>query len=85
MSLGTVPDVVSGNDGLMPPNVKHRSRFNWWLAEKSLRGRLFRAPHAIPLLVNSREGDGTITETAIGNVLVVSHGTVLSPKRDTIV
>ncbi len=50
---------------LAPPWVKHRSRLQWW--------RAARLAADLPLLVTP---DGTVTETAIGNVLLVEGDTL---------
>ncbi|MGL4421610.1 MAG: aminotransferase class IV [Gemmataceae bacterium] len=63
--------------GLLPPSIKHRSRLLWWLADQAPR-----PSGSIGLLTNGR--DGSITETAIGNVLAVREGVVLTPPRATI-
>jgi len=58
--------------GVLPsPRVKHRSRMVWWLAEHSL------PPDTVPVLTADPAGD-ILTETAIGNLLLVVHGTVVA-------
>jgi branched-subunit amino acid aminotransferase/4-amino-4-deoxychorismate lyase len=71
---------AGGND-LAPPLVKHRSRLHWWRADAILRSR-GRSPlpsgQRIALL---EDGNGCVTETSLGNLLVVKDGTVLTPPR----
>ena len=56
---------------------KHRSRLHWWAAERRLReeGR----PPGTVALCQSAQGD--LTETAIGHLLLVQQGTVVTPRR----
>jgi branched-subunit amino acid aminotransferase/4-amino-4-deoxychorismate lyase len=55
------------------PKMKCRSRMHFFLAEKEVR----RAdPAAAALLLDLH---GNVTETATGNVLIVEHGTIVSP------
>ncbi len=65
-------------DDITPPAVKHRSRLHWWRADRIVRERLGpEGPsHRIALLT---EQDGNLTETAIGNLLIVRDGVVLTP------
>jgi len=53
--------------------IKHRSRLFWWLAEHEVRGR---DPAASALLLDD---DGTVTETAAANLLLVRGGVVRTP------
>lgn len=53
--------------------IKHRSRLFWWLAENEVRGR---DPAASALLLDD---DGTVTETAAANLLLVRGGVVRTP------
>jgi branched-chain amino acid aminotransferase len=65
---------------LLPPRVKHRSRMHWWLAEQALC-RSNAVPGAVALL---RDGEGAWTETAVGNLLVVRGGGVISVARSAV-
>lgn len=60
------------------PQVKHRSRLVWWLAECEAQAAEGGA-HA--LLANQ---DGQLTETAAANFLIVRNGTVLTPPRGSV-
>ena len=59
------------------PHIKHRSRINYWLAEKDARRNFSGAQ---PLLV----APGGLTETPTANFLMVANGVVFSPPRDDI-
>jgi branched-subunit amino acid aminotransferase/4-amino-4-deoxychorismate lyase len=58
--------------------IKHRSRLHWWLAEQEVRER---DPHAIALLADA---DGTLTETATSNFLLVRDGVVFAPPPEQV-
>jgi branched-subunit amino acid aminotransferase/4-amino-4-deoxychorismate lyase len=60
------------------PWIKQRSRLHWWIAEREAR-RI--DPRAAALLLDA---DGSVTETAAANFLVVQDGVVVSPPRTTI-
>jgi branched-chain amino acid aminotransferase len=62
--------------------VKHRSRLHWWLANRDLRKRQDVSPHALALLLSPFDND--VTETAIGNLLVVEDGAVITPPQDQV-
>jgi branched-subunit amino acid aminotransferase/4-amino-4-deoxychorismate lyase len=66
---------VADND-LLPAHVKHRSRLHWWRAEHLLRQRADVPSGALALAC---DGAGHLTETAIGNLLVVIDGVVTTP------
>ncbi len=75
-------------EAVLPPQIKHRSRMLWWIADQLVRRRvavggsatLDRAPaHALALLTDAP--DGNVTETAIGNFLLVQKGVVHTPPR----
>jgi branched-chain amino acid aminotransferase len=66
--------------GPLPP-VKHRSRLHWWLADHLLRQRDDVPPGTLALLTDD---EGRLTETAIGNLLVVRDGIVGSPPAGTV-
>ena len=68
--------------GLVPPQVKHRSRLHWWIADRRVRNPNRFPLHALAVLQDGPHG--TITETAIGCVLAVRGGQVLSPPRGLI-
>jgi branched-chain amino acid aminotransferase len=56
---------------LLSPGVKHRSRMVWWLAEHAVPAG------AVAVLTADPAGD-VLTETAIGNLLLVVRGTVVA-------
>jgi branched-subunit amino acid aminotransferase/4-amino-4-deoxychorismate lyase len=66
----------SSADDLAPPHVKHRSRLHWWRADHLLRQRGDIPPGALALLTDAA---GHLTETAIGNLLVVQGEVVCTP------
>jgi branched-chain amino acid aminotransferase len=66
-------------DDLAPPGVKHRSRLHWWRAERMVRDRGRSMPGPSSRIALLTDGDGQLTETAIGNLLIVRDGTVLTP------
>jgi branched-subunit amino acid aminotransferase/4-amino-4-deoxychorismate lyase len=66
----------SEEDDLAPPHVKHRSRLHWWRADRLLQKRTDVPPGSLALLA---DGNGRLTETAIGNLLVVRNGIVHTP------
>jgi branched-chain amino acid aminotransferase len=63
-----------GAGDLAPPQVKHRGRLHWWRADHLLRQRGL-PPGTLALLCD----DAGLTETAIGNLLVVRGGVVHTP------
>ena len=67
---------------LLPPRVKHRSRFVWHIAEKTLNdpASRFHAPGAVPIVLN-RVG---IADTAIGCSLAVAGDIVIRPASATV-
>jgi branched-subunit amino acid aminotransferase/4-amino-4-deoxychorismate lyase len=58
---------------LLPPRIKHRSRLIWHLAAHKV------FEHEIAVLTDSP--GGTLTETAIGNVLAVRDNVLYTPPR----
>ena len=67
---------ASAEDDLAPPHIKHRSRLHWWRADHFLRSRNDLPAGTLALL---SDGGGGLTETAVGNLLVVRGGAVLTP------
>jgi branched-subunit amino acid aminotransferase/4-amino-4-deoxychorismate lyase len=55
------------------PQMKHRSRLHFYLAEKEAQ---LVDPHATALLLDLH---GNVTETATANFLMAEHGTIVSP------
>jgi branched-subunit amino acid aminotransferase/4-amino-4-deoxychorismate lyase len=64
---------------LVPPHVKHRNRLHWWRAERIVRNRIAALPGPERRIALVLDSSGCITDTAIGNVLVVRKGAVHSP------
>jgi branched-chain amino acid aminotransferase len=62
----------------LPRQIKHRSRLFWWIVEQEVHET---QPHGQALLLDT---DGTLTETASANFLLVKKGQVLSPRRSKI-
>ena len=62
----------------IPRAVKHRSRLHYYLANQQARNV---DPSAVAVLVDA---DGTITETASANILLVADGVLHSPPPETI-
>jgi branched-chain amino acid aminotransferase len=60
------------------PQIKHRSRLHWWLAEHQARAQ---AADAMALLSDAQ---GRLTETATANLLLVLDGVLCSPPRPLI-
>lgn len=81
VSLGVAGHHQADAADLAPPRVKHRSRLHWWRADQLLRRRGEVPTGAVPLLVDPA---GNVTETAIGNVLVVREGRLLTPPSGTV-
>jgi branched-subunit amino acid aminotransferase/4-amino-4-deoxychorismate lyase len=61
--------------GLLPPTVKHRNRFHWYIAERMA------PPDTLAL---TTDADGPLLETAVGNLLMVRDGTVHSAPADAV-
>jgi branched-chain amino acid aminotransferase len=69
------------DDDLAPPGVKHRSRLHWWRADQLVNNRAGNDPGPRSRLALLRDCRGNLTETAIGNLLLVCDGTVLTPSQ----
>jgi branched-chain amino acid aminotransferase len=63
---------------VIDPQVKHRSRLHWWLADREVQNL---HPGAAAVLLDEH---GHLTETASANLLIVKGGVIQSPPRDTI-
>ena len=65
---------------IVPPTVKHRSRLNWWLAQRAVADpdSPFHCPGAVPALMNSH---GCAIDTPIGAVFAVAGDTLIRPDR----
>ena len=61
---------------IVPVPVKHRSRMNWWLAQRTCV-----IPGAVPVLLNAETGS---PDAAIGSELEVKDGVVIRPPADAI-
>jgi branched-chain amino acid aminotransferase len=75
IALALAGSHASAEDDLAPAHVKHRSRLHWWRAEHLLRQRGDLPAGTLPLLTE----DGRLTETAVGNLLIVRDGVVYTP------
>lgn len=64
-------------DDLAPPRHKHRSRLHWWRADQLLHAHGNWHPGTLAVLLDGP--GGCITETAIGNLLVVHDNEVRTP------
>jgi branched-subunit amino acid aminotransferase/4-amino-4-deoxychorismate lyase len=73
-----VPAVRQVPAACLDRGIKHRSRLHWWLAEQEVHEI---DPSASALLLDEQ---GRVTETAAANLLIVRGGTVLSPRRESI-
>lgn len=80
VALAVAGSHAAGEDDLAPPPVKHRSRLHWWRADQVVRARADVPAGAVALLDDGRH----LTETAIGHLLVVRDGGVLTPPRGTV-
>ncbi len=72
-----VPEIRQVPGESVSPQIKHRSRLHWFLADQSARKS---APGAQALLLDSM---GFVTETSSGNLFVVRDGQLLTPCRET--
>ena len=72
VALAIVGHHAADPGDLAPPRHKHRSRLHWWRAEQILP-----RPGEVALLLDGP--GGCVTETAIGNLLVVRDGVVCTP------
>jgi branched-chain amino acid aminotransferase len=66
---------------LAPASVKHRSRLHWWRAGHLVGQRQDVPEGALALL---QDAQGHLTETAIGNLLLVSDGGVETPPAGSV-
>ncbi|MBN1588165.1 MAG: aminotransferase class IV, partial [Pirellulales bacterium] len=57
----------------IPSGMKHRSRMHYYLAAREARST---DAEAVPLLVDLQ---GNVAETNTANILIVEHGTIVSP------
>ena len=76
--LSLVVTATSQAAGL-PRTFKHRSRLNWWLADREAKAITPQAMAWLP------DVDGVLTETAAGNVLAVRGDTLLEMPRHRVV
>jgi branched-chain amino acid aminotransferase len=73
-----VPSTRQISAGCIDPQIKHRSRLHWWLADREVQHL---HPGASAVLLDA---GGHLTETAAANLLLVQQGQVLSPPRASI-
>jgi branched-chain amino acid aminotransferase len=60
------------------PQIKHRSRLHWWLADREVHSVY---PGAMAVLLDAQ---GYLTETASANLLLVKDGTVFASPEATV-
>ncbi len=60
------------------PHIKHRSRLHWFLADREARQT---APGATALLL---DGDGHLTETSSGNILLFDGEVIRTPRAECV-
>jgi len=82
VSLAIAGTHAAAPDDLLPTSVKHRSRLHWWRADHLIQQRKDLPPGTLPLL--AEPGSGNLTETAIGNFLVVVEGKVQTPPAGSV-
>jgi branched-subunit amino acid aminotransferase/4-amino-4-deoxychorismate lyase len=75
LAASTVPALPNA---VVDRRIKSRSRLHWALADREVRTRF---PQATAVLL---DGDGSITETAASNVIVVKQGVLRSPPVGTV-
>jgi branched-chain amino acid aminotransferase len=66
-------------DDLAPPGVKHRSRMHWWRADHIIHQHSLTSPEPSKRIALLSDTQFNLTETAIGNLLLVRDGNVLTP------
>src|SRR5262249_15883470 len=66
---------------VLPPQVKHRSRMAWWIADQLAR-RSPNVPGAIAMLTDGP--NGSITETSFANFMCVVDGFVRTPSSESV-
>lgn len=71
VALHPAGDLAITPGGILSPRIKHRSRLVWWLADHSA------PPGTLPVLHDPLSG--SLTETAVGNLLVVRGGAITTP------
>jgi len=72
-----IPQTRSLPATVIDPHIKMRSRLHWLIAEQEAREI---NPEAAALLLDQQ---GFLTETSTGNLFVVSHGELCTPRADT--
>lgn len=72
------PTVRQVSPTSLAPQIKHRSRLHWFLAEREVRQS---DPHAAALLLDE---DGHVTETSTGNLMAFDGKRLLTPRPQMI-
>ncbi|SFI53874.1 aminotransferase class IV [Planctomicrobium piriforme] len=72
-----VPGIEQIPASSIPPQIKHRSRMNWFLADRVARQV---DPHAMALLCDQ---NGFVTESSSGNLFVVRQNRLQTPRAET--
>jgi branched-chain amino acid aminotransferase len=70
--------LVSDATQILFPNIKHRSRLGWWVANKAVQERFPKA-HVL-----GKDFRGYLTETAAANFVLIKNGGVFSPEPNFI-
>jgi branched-subunit amino acid aminotransferase/4-amino-4-deoxychorismate lyase len=70
-----VPPIPALASDVVSPQIKHRSRLHWWLAEQEVHQI---DPRGSALLMDAR---GRLTETASANLLLVLPEGIRTPRR----
>ncbi|MFV0442462.1 MAG: aminotransferase class IV [Planctomycetaceae bacterium] len=73
----SVPQIRQIPASSLPPGIKYRSRLHWYLAERQARSI---DPQSSALLLDEHN---CVTETNSGNLFVVYHGQLLTPRAET--
>jgi branched-subunit amino acid aminotransferase/4-amino-4-deoxychorismate lyase len=69
-----VSDVRQAPANVLSPQIKHRSRLHWFIADQRARED---APGSLAILLDQQ---GFLTETASGNFVMVHNGEMLTPR-----
>ena len=72
-----IPEIRQLPADVVSPQIKHRSRLHWFLADQAARRT---DPHAQALVLDE---DGFLTETSSGNLFLVRDGRLLTPRQET--
>ncbi|QVL33635.1 aminotransferase class IV [Telmatocola sphagniphila] len=76
-----IPEVSPVPAGVISPQIKHRSRFHWWLAEREVRKSAPVGESPLPLLTDE---NGHVYDTPIATFGYVRNLTIHFPKSEKI-